>query len=124
MTACRLSRFLSDELEIKLDQDTFWTDSMIVLGYIRNESRRFKTFVGNRLGVIHDTTSPDHWCYSESKLNPADIASRGTDVSDTESLSIWLNGPDFIWHDSVNLPKHKLLCEIPEKERDSDQHNF
>ena len=48
------------------------------------------------------------------KLNPADIASRGIDVSDTESLSIWLNGPEFIWHGSEHWPKHNLLCEIPE----------
>ena len=42
VTACRLYRLLSDELEIKLDQVTFWSDSMIVLGYIKNESRRFQ----------------------------------------------------------------------------------
>ena len=35
-------------------------------------------------------------------------------MSDTESLSIWLNGPEFIWHDIVHWPQHKLLCEIPE----------
>ena len=35
-------------------------------------------------------------------------------MSDTESLSIWLNGPEFIWHDNVHRPQHKLLCEIPE----------
>ena len=40
---CRLYELLSDEFELKLDQVTFWTDSMIVLGYIRNVSRRFKT---------------------------------------------------------------------------------
>ena len=96
VVACRLYRLLSDELELKLDQVTFWTDSMIVLGYIKNVSRRFKTFVGNRLSVIHDATSPDQWCYIESKLNPADMASRGIDASDTESLSNWLNGPEFI----------------------------
>ena len=47
VVACRLYRLLSDELELKLDQVTFFTDSMIVLGYIKNVSRRFKTFVGN-----------------------------------------------------------------------------
>ena len=57
--ACRLYRFLTNELEITIDQVTFWTDSMIVLGYIENVSRRFKTFDGKRLGVIHDATSPD-----------------------------------------------------------------
>ena len=45
--ACRLYRFLTNELEITIDQVTFSTDSMIVLGYIKNVSRRFKTFVGN-----------------------------------------------------------------------------
>ena len=35
VTAWRLYRLLSDELEIKLDQVTLWTDSMIVLGYIK-----------------------------------------------------------------------------------------
>ena len=114
VTACRLYRLLSDELEIKLDQVTFWTDSMIVLGYIKNVSRRFKTFVGNRLSVIHDTTSPDQWCYVESKLNPADIASRGIDASDTENLRTWLNGPEFLWNDREHWPQQNLLCEVPE----------
>ena len=61
---------------------------MIVLGYIKNVSRRFKTFVGNRLGVIHDATSPDQWWYVESSLNTADIASRGIDANDKENLSV------------------------------------
>lgn len=87
---------------------------MIVLGYIKNVWRHFKTFIGNRLSVIHDATSPDQWCYIDSNLNPADIASRGIDASDTESLSNWLNGPEFIWHDSVHWPQQKILCEVPE----------
>ena len=38
VTAFRLYRLLFEELEIKLDQVTFWTDSIFVLGYINNES--------------------------------------------------------------------------------------
>lgn len=68
VTTCRLYRLSSDQLEIRLDQVTFWTDSMIVLGYIINVSRQFKTFVGNRLSVINNTTSSDQWCYAKSKL--------------------------------------------------------
>ncbi|CAG2247208.1 unnamed protein product [Mytilus edulis] len=44
VTACRLYDILSDELELNINTVTFWTDSTIVLGYIRNTSRRFKTF--------------------------------------------------------------------------------
>ena len=89
VVACRLYSLLSDELQIKLDQVNFWTDSMIVLGYIKNVSRRFKTFVGNRLSVIHETTSPGQWRYVESNLNPADKASRGIDASNTGSLMVY-----------------------------------
>ena len=32
--ACRLYELLSDGPQLKFDQVTFWTDSMIVLGYI------------------------------------------------------------------------------------------
>ena len=87
---------------------------MIVLGYIKNVSRHFKTFVGNRLSVIHSATSPDQWCYIKSNLNPADIASRGIDESDTEKLRVWLNGPEFIWHDSLHWPQQNLTCNIPD----------
>ena len=42
---------------IACDKTFFWTDSMIVLHYIRNTSTRFCTFVANRLAVIHDHTT-------------------------------------------------------------------
>ena len=58
VVAAQLYGQIAEELEINIDQVTFWTDSMIVLGYIKNETRRFKTFVGNRIGQIHELTSP------------------------------------------------------------------
>ena len=112
--ACRLYRFLTNELEIAIDQVTFWTDSMIVLGYIKNVSRRFKTFVGNRLGVIHDATSPDQCYYVDSSLNPVDIASRGIDANDKENLKIWLNWPEFLSHDSDHWPHKQVTTEVTE----------
>jgi len=69
---------------------------MIVLGYIRNESRLFKTFVANRLSVIHDVTAPNDWRHVPTEMNPADIASRGLFPYEIEKLNIWLNGPDFL----------------------------
>lgn len=35
---------LREELELKIDQEFFWTDSQVVLGYINNEARRFHIF--------------------------------------------------------------------------------
>ena len=39
---------LKKELEIPVIKEVFWTDSEVVLGYIRNESKRFKIFVGKQ----------------------------------------------------------------------------
>lgn len=61
VVACRLYELIRDELEIKLNSVTFWTDSVIVLGYIRNISRRFKTFVANRLSIIQELNTADQW---------------------------------------------------------------
>jgi hypothetical protein len=55
--AVKLYQLVIQELDLKVDEQFFWTDSMIVLGYIRNETRRFETFVANRLAMIHDVST-------------------------------------------------------------------
>ena len=44
-----VASFLEKELNIQNLRHFFWTDSMVVLGYIRNETRRFQVFVANRV---------------------------------------------------------------------------
>ena len=53
------SQQIRRELEYKIDQDFYWTDSKVVLGYICNESRRLQVFVSNRVQEIHETTTSD-----------------------------------------------------------------
>ena len=43
----KISILLRKELKIPVNKEIFWTDSEVVLGYIRNESKRFKLFVAN-----------------------------------------------------------------------------
>ena len=62
---------------IVVEETFFWTDSMMVLRYISNETARFQTFVANRLAVIHDGSNLDQWHYVNTHLNPADACSRG-----------------------------------------------
>lgn len=53
-------RMLKREFEIPLsDHSVFWTDSMSVLCYVKNENRRFQTFVANRIAIIRDGSNPD-----------------------------------------------------------------
>ena len=54
----QLDKMLREELDITIDDSIFWSDSTSILQYIRNESRRFHTFVANRISVIHDSSKP------------------------------------------------------------------
>ena len=54
-----------------------WTDSVIVLSWLRGNPRHFKTFIGNRVLEIHELTPPTCWYHVSGKDNPADCASRG-----------------------------------------------
>jgi hypothetical protein len=76
--AIRVDKMLKKELgpEILFEKSIFFTDSTTILKYIRNKSTRFKTFVANRLQVIHDGSDPSQWGYIETKVNPADHVSR------------------------------------------------
>ena len=77
LCSVKISQQLRQELQHQIDQEYFWTDSQVVLGYISNESRRFHVFVANRVQDIQDNTSTEQWKYIESKLNSAGEASRG-----------------------------------------------
>lgn len=51
LLAARVDLAVRKELNFKFERVVFWTDSMIItLNYIHNESRRFQTYVANRVG--------------------------------------------------------------------------
>ncbi|XP_054763530.2 uncharacterized protein LOC129270153 [Lytechinus pictus] len=94
--AVRINHMIREELEFPIDQTYFWTDSMSVLGYVTNQTARFKTFVANRVAVIRDGSEPHQWRYVESSMNPADSCSRGVEVSKFLQWKAWKDGPEFL----------------------------
>ena len=46
---------------------------MTVLRYLESESRRYKTYVANRVSEIQRALEPWQWRYVPSELNPADV---------------------------------------------------
>nr|XP_046230542.1 uncharacterized protein LOC124051127 [Scatophagus argus] len=110
-----VSSTLREELKLEIDQEFFWTDSQVVLGYIKNEARRFHVFVANRVQKIRDTTDPSQWFYVETCQNPADHASRGLKVAELLESS-WLRGPEFLWEQEIVTDQRtpELLVGDPE----------
>ena len=113
VVSVRIHELLKEELEYKIVQETFWTDSKVVLGYIANESKRFHVYVANRVQTIRDHTSPDQWKFVETQNNPADHASRGMTADELCNSKIWWNGPEFLWQQSQvdYSPQHNVIDE-------------
>ena len=66
----------------------FWTDSKVVLSYIRNDTSRFKTFVANRIYQIKENTNAEQWSYIPTRENRADDVPRGLSVEWTSSIVV------------------------------------
>ena len=49
--AVKLHKQIREELTLPIHEAIFWTDSTIVLQYIKNSHTRFQTFVANRLAI-------------------------------------------------------------------------
>ncbi|XP_033105878.1 uncharacterized protein LOC117108090 [Anneissia japonica] len=86
-----LAAAVLDELSLAVHETYYYTDSKVVLGYIRNEGRRFYTYVANRVARILQFTTAKQWNYVRTDLNPADEATRSVRVSDLHR-SRWLMG--------------------------------
>ena len=67
----QISMMLKEELDIHITSESFWTDSQVVLGYIYNESQRFKIFVADRVHFIRDHTDVQQCQYVSAHDNPA-----------------------------------------------------
>ena len=85
VVSASVSKFLREELELKIDEEYFWTDSQVVLGYINNEARRFHIFVANRVQKIREITNPEHWHHVDTKHNLTDHASKGLNVTELKN---------------------------------------
>ena len=110
VVSARTSAMLKTELEMKIDEEFFWTDSQVVSAYIHNDSRRFHVFVANRLEVIKEKTDLGQWYYVDTLENQADHASRGLHVSGISSTS-WMSGPKFLWEQEVK-PRPNFSNEL------------
>ena len=123
VVAVKLDGIIKAELGVSINQTVFWTDSTSVLQYIANKSRRFQTFVANRLAIIHDNSEVSQWRHISTKLNPADYASRGLKTTETSKIETWLKGPEFLWCREEDWPvqvfiQMELRSDDPELKRE------
>ena len=72
----------------------YWTDGINVLWWVRNHSRKFKSFAGNRISEIQRLSAPGKWNRVKTKENPAGLLSRGMSIEDLALSNLWWYGPE------------------------------
>ena len=111
--ATRLYASVKEETNMQLDSVAFFTDSMIVLGWIRSQARTFKPFVSARAGEIQTNSDPSWWRHVSGDINPADDISRG--IAPEKLMERWRNGPEFLY-----MPEESWPCEEPSADHNND----
>ncbi|XP_039315197.1 uncharacterized protein LOC120359860 [Solenopsis invicta] len=95
----------------------FWTDSRIVLCWLRSCSRKWTPFVANRIAEIQRLTDISDWRHVPSLENSADPLSRGVMPDLLGDLDIWWFGPSWLKLNENEWPSenfHTSDIELPE----------
>ena len=88
-----------------IQEQFYWTDSAIVYSWVLNGKKKVEKYVTNRLAkiraVINDVKSLK---LVPSKLNPADIATRGLSPKELVESKLWFFGPEFLLQNEESWP--------------------
>lgn len=105
----KLIQQVQTSMEIPNVETYAWTDSTIVLAWIKGEPGKWKTFVANRVTEINSSIKSCKWHHVKSSDNPADIASRGVYPKELVDNKLWWNGPNWLKDDKSRWPIDRKL---------------
>ncbi|KAL7724966.1 hypothetical protein ACLKA6_009755 [Drosophila palustris] len=115
-----LSELISNIAEIVQLSCSFycWSDSTIVLSWIREAPSNFNVFVSNRIAQIQERTKGMTWRHVPSEMNPADVLSRGCTTLELLGSSLWCEGPVFLRSKASDWPATApFVGDLPERRR-------
>jgi hypothetical protein len=69
-----------------------YTDSRVVLCWIKGVAREWKPFVCNRIKEIKGLVPSEYWRHCAGEHNPADIPSRGSSIDNLSGSVLWWKG--------------------------------
>lgn len=100
----RIAQKLDSELDLQIDEKVYWTDSEIVLAYIKNETKTFHAFIANRQSEIRMYTTAAQWRHCRTDLNVSDDPSRGVNAAKLTSKHRYITGPKFLTTPETDWP--------------------
>lgn len=100
----RLYEKVATSLRVTISRVYCWTDSTIVLGWLQMLPTKLQPFVRNRVAEVLDKAGNCTWRHVPTDQNPADLISRGVDISVLRDLHLWWSGPEFLRLDPPEWP--------------------
>ncbi|XP_063364633.1 uncharacterized protein LOC134653232 [Cydia amplana] len=101
LIASRLLKYVRENLSLPISKEMLWTDSLVVHGWMRSD-KLLPPFVSNRVEEIRKNQMGAELYYINTKMNPADVATRPDRWS--QSKELWFNGPTFLKEDETMWP--------------------
>ena len=90
-----IKSIMCDGFTFKIKQIFYFTDSEIVLAWLKTEPSLLQTFVCHRVVQILELSNPNQWSHISTKENSSDISSRGANPSQLLDFPLYWNGPSF-----------------------------
>ncbi|XP_071055703.1 uncharacterized protein [Onthophagus taurus] len=91
----KLMKRVRATLNLTIEREFYWCDSTIVLSGIAGNTRKWKTYVANRVSEIQTLSSASFWHHVSTKDNAADILTRGCDAVFLKGNDLWWNKPEW-----------------------------
>ena len=112
LVAARLAKFIISSLKLQRAPTFIWTDSQIVLYWIRS-SKKLPQFVSHRVAEINQSIPSASWNYCSTNDNPADLLTRGLTFDQFKSSLLWVHGPTWL-PDQQNWPvwQHSSISHL------------
>ena len=92
----RLTVKIVEEMAMEFSEIVLWSDSQIVLAWLRKPPGNMEVYVRNRVVQINSLTENWSWKYVKTDSNPADVVSRGMLPSALVHCDLWWHGPQFL----------------------------
>ncbi|GBL79040.1 hypothetical protein AVEN_76573-1 [Araneus ventricosus] len=122
LLAARLASKVKPIVDLKKPSKVFfWTDSKITLHWMKGSSKRWKSFVSNRVTEIQSLCDTSAWAHCPGKQNPVDFLSRGVNVEILLNSDLWWKGPQFLrevdfptdtGNDDTSISLHDISDEL------------
>ena len=96
LTLARLYKSVHSALDLSITRTILWSDSTIVLHWLKKSPQTLKVFESNRVREIQTLEKNIEWRHVKSDDNPADALSRGQYPTEFSQNKIWFSGPSWL----------------------------